>query len=542
MQIVPRWYQEEAVQAIFNYFMENSGNPILALPTGTGKSIIIGEFVKRVFKCYSGQRLMMLTHVKELISQNFQKLLNIWPTSPAGIYSAGLNRRDYMFPITFAGIASVFKKAELFGRQDLIMIDECHLVSSKSDTMYTKFINDLKTINPRLKVIGLTATQYRLGQGLLTEGKIFTDTCYDLTDRASFKRLVQENFLAPLITKRTNIELDVSNVAIHGGEFVLKDLQTAVNKNTITAAALQEVLALSNDRNKWLIFTTGIEHSEDTAKMLESMGIKTRAVHSKITSRERKQYINEFKRGDVCALTNNNVLTTGFDFPDVDLIVVLRPTMSTALWVQLLGRGTRPFPGKENCLVLDFAGNTRRLGPIDDPVIPKKKGKGSGIAPVKVCEKCMVYNHASARFCIACGYEFHFKVKIKATASIAPVMGVKKPVVELFAVDRVVYNRHKKPGRPDSIKITYYCGLRRFDEWLCLEHPGYAGRKAREWWLIVAKTTPPQTVDEALQNIDLLRVPDGIRVRVDTKYPEVLSRLYAPFGVKRLPPIPKAVN
>jgi DNA repair protein RadD len=166
----PRWYQEEAIKSIFSYFMENDGNPIIALPTGTGKSIVIADFVKKVFSYYQGQRVMMLTHVKELIKQDYQKLIDVWPTAPAGIYSAGLNRRDHLYPITFAGIASVHKKPELFGKQDLAIIDECHLVSARSNTMYLKFIDAMRAINPALKVIGLTATKYRLGQGLLTEG------------------------------------------------------------------------------------------------------------------------------------------------------------------------------------------------------------------------------------------------------------------------------------------------------------------------------------------------------------------------------------
>jgi DNA repair protein RadD len=523
----PRWYQEEAIKSIFSYFMENDGNPIIALPTGTGKSIVIADFVKKVFSYYQGQRVMMLTHVKELIKQDYQKLIDVWPTAPAGIYSAGLNRRDHLYPITFAGIASVHKKPELFGKQDLAIIDECHLVSARSNTMYLKFIDAMRAINPALKVIGLTATKYRLGQGLLTEGKLFTDVCYDLTDRKAFARLVEENYLAPLVTKRTDSELDVSGIKIHAGEYVLRDLQEQVNKTRITQAAMEEAAALGKDRKKWLVFTTGVAHAEDTATILNRMGISAAAVHSKISSNDRAKYLSQFKNGELRALTNNNVLTTGFDFPDLDLIAVLRPTMSTGLWVQLLGRGTRPYPGKENCFVMDFAGNTRRLGPIDDPVIPNKKGKGSGIAPVKVCEKCMVYNHAKARFCVACGHEFHMQVKIEARAATREVMRLtRKPEVELIGVDRVIYTRHKKNGRPDSVKITYHCGIRVFNEWLCIEHPGYAGRKARQWWVTITKTTPPTSVSEALARVETLRVPSGIRVRLDTRFPEIVGRIY----------------
>ena len=523
----PRWYQKEAVQSIFNYFMVNSGNPILAMPTGSGKSHVIAAFIQQVLSFYSGQRIMMLTHVKELIDQNLDKLLTVWPTAPVGVYSAGLNRREHLNPLTFAGIASVAKKAELFGKQDLLLIDECHLVSSRSNTMYIKFINDLKKVNPKLKVIGLTATQYRLGQGLLTDGKIFTDICYDITSRGAFTRLVEEGFMSPLVTKRTTMELDVSNVPIRAGEYVLKDLQESVNKVQITQAALEETIALGHDRKKWLIFTTGIDHAEDTAELLNRMGIKAAAVHSKLKPRERDDIIMKFKDGYYRAVTNNNVMTTGIDIPEIDLIGYLRPTVSTGLWVQSLGRGTRPAPGKKNCLVLDFAGNTRRLGPIDDPVIPKKKGEGgNGIAPVKVCEKCSFYNHASVRFCVECGHEFHQNIKIQTRASTQAVMGIVEPKIELFPVDSVVYNKHSKPGKPDSVKVTYHCGLRFFNEWVCLEHPGYAGMKAKEWWGAASRGIPPETTEAALNEVGLLQVPDAVRVWINKKYPEVMGRVY----------------
>jgi DNA repair protein RadD len=204
--------------------------------------------------------------------------------------------------------------------------------------------------------------------------------------------------------------------------------------------------------------------------------------------------------------------------------------MSTSLWVQLLGRGTRPLEGKKDCLVLDFAGNTRRLGPIDNPVIPsKRKKKGNGTAPVKVCEKCMVYNHASARKCVNCGHEFHIESKLTPNASAAPVMSLKKeePIkVELFKVDKVLYNKHNKKGSKSSLKVTYHCGLHQFREWICLEHGGYAGRKAKEWWFRSLKNKVPATVDEALDRVKELPIPENIKVVVNKKYPEIISREY----------------
>ena len=392
--IVPRDYQTAAVESLWEYFRTKSGNPVIALPTGTGKSIVIGAFLQSVYSAYPDQRVLVLTHVKELIEQNHDKLLRMWPYAPAGIYSSGLNRKDLNNPITFAGVASVYKKPELWGHIDLIIIDEAHLVSASKTTMYQKFIKELKKVNPFLKVIGLTATPFRLGHGHITEPAVikgeeypplFNDVCFDLCTVEGFNWLIAEGYLCTLVPKSTKYKLDIDGVSMRGGEYVQKQLQLAVDKDEITEAAIRESLELGWDRRAWLVFATGIEHTDNTTDILNMLGVPAVAVHSKMPSKQRDENIAAFKRGEVRAAVNNNVLTTGFDYPAIDLIVVLRPTQSPGLWVQMMGRGTRPFPGKINCKVLDFANNTKRLGPINDPVIPKSKGGGTGEAPVKEC-------------------------------------------------------------------------------------------------------------------------------------------------------------
>lgn len=530
-EIVLRPYQEEAVDAIFTYFEKNTGNPIVALPTGTGKSILIAEFIRRSLSMYPKTKIMMLTHVKELIQQNFEALIKIWPSAPAGIFSAGLSRKDAYFPLTFAGIASVAKKADLFKHQDLLLIDECHLVSDKGSAMYVKFIKQLKKYNPALKVIGFTATQYRLGLGLLTGGKIFTDICFDLTGKESFQRLIAEGFMSPLVTKKTVSEFDVSNVKLTAGEYNLKHLQVAVNQERITQAAVTEAIKYGLNRQSWLVFTSGIEHSEAAADILNQNGIKAAAVHSKIPGVERDRIITAFKRGEYQAVTNNNVLTTGFDYPEIDLIMVLRPTKSTGLWVQMLGRGTRPAPEKENCLVMDFAGNTKRLGAIDDPVIPKKSVKlGNGSAPVKVCENCSSYQHISVRVCKECGFSFVFLPKIFKSAASTAVMNRPDEINE-YQVVKVKYKKHHKEDRPPSFRIIYECddptGTRLISEWLCFEHAGWPKKKAKEFWEKVTGGEPPKTVDEALARKNILRTPQTIKVWEKANFPEILERCYS---------------
>lgn len=517
---------------------------------------MIAMFLESVFAQWPGQRVMVLTHVKELIEQNYQKLISLWPTAPAGIYSAGLNRRDTQTRIVFGGIGSVAKRADEFGWVDLLIIDEAHLVSPSDDTMYNAFISALTMVNPQLKVIGFTATPYRLGHGRITEGGLFTHLCFDITGMQAFNRLIAEGYICPLIPKHTTTMLDLEGVHMRGGEFIASELQSAVNKDHVTRAALEEAIHLGQDRQSWLIFAAGVEHAIDIADMLTSMGVPCAAVHSKLTATERNTILSDFKCGKYRALTNNNVLTTGFDHPPIDMIVMLRPTASTVLWVQMLGRGTRPYdwtlgwqyiPGfeytKRNCLVLDFSGNSRRLGPINDPVVPKKKGEKGGDAPVKLCSKCKTWNHASVRFCNGvldsgedCNEEFVFTTKLKQGASTEVLIKGDMPVVEVFKVDHVTYARYEKADKPPSVRVSYYCGLRKFDEYICPMHDGWAGRKAREWWKARSEESIPGDTDDALAAVCELPAPTHLRIWVNKKYPEIMLSCFdgSAFGTQEV--------
>ena len=523
----PRSYQVEANQAIFNYFTHNTGNPVVAMPTGTGKSVVIAMFCWQVVWQYPGQRIIVLTHVKELIEQNHAKLKAMWPGAPAGVFSAGLGKKEAYFPITFAGIGSVARKAHLFGRVDLVLIDEAHMVSPSEATMYQKFLAELKQNNPALKVVGFTATPWRLGHGRITdEGGLFTDVCFDITGVEAFNRLIAEGYLAPLIPKRTRTMLDTEGVHMRAGEFISSELQAAVDRDEVTQAALAELVEQGADRKHWLLFSSGIEHAEHIGQMLSTLyGLDSVVIHSKMEGGDaaRDEAIRRFKAGEVRCAINNNVLTTGFDFPGIDLIGMLRPTASPVLWVQMLGRGTRPWEGKENCLVLDFAGNTGRLGPINDPVIPRKPGSKGGEAPVRICDACGTYNHASVKRCICCGAEFHFATKLKMTAGTADLVAGELPVVEIFKVDHITYSVHTKVGSQPMVRVSYYCGLRTFSEFVCVQHEGWPKRKAREWWVKRSAEPMPDTTEQAMEVIQGLMPATHLRVWTNKKYPQIMD-------------------
>ncbi len=524
-----RYYQQEALDALYNYFITGQcGNPLIGLPTGTGKSVLPAAFIQGIMRRWPNQRFLMVTHVKELIQQNAEELLKVWATAPLGIYSAGLKQKDTAHSIVFGGIQSMIKHPDWFGHRDIIFVDEAHLISGDDTARYQSFLAFMKLINPNVKVIGMSATLYRMGMGMITENGIFTDVVYDKTNLEGFNELLAAGYMAPLIPLSTQTQLDVSNISVAQGEFVQTQLQGAVDKAPITFKALQELVHAGQNRRSWLIFASGIEHAEHIAEQLGAFGIDCAPVHSKRTADYNDSAIKAFKSNELRAIVNYGKLTTGFNHPQIDLIGDLRPTLSVPLHVQKYGRGTRTADGKNNCLVLDFARNTPRLGPINDPRIPNKKGNKEGDLPVKLCEACGAYNHISARFCCNCNEPFTFQVKIVAAPGtdeiIRSTVTEPMPIIEQFNVLTAVYAKHEgKFGKPPTLKATYFSGMTAFKEYVCLEHPGMAGKIARDWWRRRHKEEPPATVDEALGRISELRTPKTIRVHVNKKYPEILS-------------------
>lgn len=539
--IDPRYYQWDAVNAVFSYFNEQGkrGNPLVLMPTGTGKSVVLALLVFLIMQRWPGQRLIMGTHSKELVRQNAKKLEEMWPGVPLGIHSDGLKKRDVSQPIIYGGIQSMIANPLAFGWRDILFVDEAHNISASDETQWLMFIAALRSINPKLKVVGFTATGYRMGLGWLTNGPIFTDVCFDLTSLEAFNRLLAEGWLSPLISPRTAIEISRQDVkTASNGDYVQKDAEKAALK--VTWEALQDAARYKESRHTWLVFAGGIEHAEKSASMLRELGISAIAVHSgnkdyPLSTIEADQRLADYKAGKYQACVNYGKLTTGFDHPQIDLIIMLRLTKSTVLWVQMLGRGTRPFDGnyylprKSNCLLLDYARNIETLGPINDPVIPRRKGEGNGDVPIKICDCCGAYNHISARTCVSCGEEFEFAVKIKKAADERnePLRDVT-PVYEEFEVWRVFYRRHTSKQKLDSLCVSYSVKDRTLPitEWVQIESGGRARAEAEQWWMQRSSEPCPNSIDEALRVQSSLRVPSKILVHTNIQFPRVVRCEY----------------
>lgn len=529
-QIKLRPYQEEAIGSIFRYFDKgNVGNPLVVAPTGSGKSILIGEFIRRVCTTWPDQRILMLAHRKELLSQNAQKIRTLWPEAPVGLYSASLKSREFD-QITVGQIQSVYRRGDQIGYQNLILVDEAHLMPKGGDGMYQTLLASLRKFNERIRIIGFTATPYRMKSGLLIEGKdrVFTDIAYNIP----ILDLINDGYLSRLISKTSVVQADLSRVKIQAGEYILGQAEAVMDDEILTAKALDEVEKYCEDRKSWLIFTCGVKHAEKVTDALRDRGYNTECVVGDTPPMMRDIAVNRFRAGEARALVNCQVFTTGFDAPNVDAIIMLRPTCSPGLHVQMIGRGSRlsPETGKENCLILDFAGNLLRHGPIDQ--IGVSAGRSSsgkkGKAPFKRCPECEEALPIGTTECPECGYEFpEPEIKHDQVASDAPVLSTEQRPREL-EVERVTFKRWKKTGKPDSVCVSYYIkdSDESIREWICPEHGGYATENFVKWWLGKCRDLKPapKTVTDFLELAPRqLQYIGLIKVRKEGKYNRVFA-------------------
>lgn len=524
-----RDYQARTIEQIYDWFRSNEkGHVCVVLPTGAGKSHIVAALCKDALQSWPETRVLMMTHVKELIEQNAAKMREHWPGAPMGIYSASIGKKQLGEPITFAGIQSIRNRASQIGHVDLVLIDECHLVNHKDEGGYRKLLAELSAINPSLRVIGLTATPYRLGHGLITDKPALFDA---LLEPVTIEELIFKGFLATLQSKPTAARLDTTGVHKRGGEFIESELQAAVDNLETNEAVVREVIARAGDRKAWLFFCTGVKHAEHIAEELQRQGIAAECVTGSTSKTERERIIADFKAGKLRALTNANVLTTGFDYPDIDLIAMLRPTMSASLYVQMAGRGLRPKSHTDHCLVLDFAGAVATHGPITAVKPPQKGGKGEGDAPVKVCEQCNELVHISVMRCPACGWEFPPPAPKPWSLHTDDIMGMRGH--ELHVTSWMWWKHTSQASGKEMLKVTYYGALSDapVTEYLTVLHDGIAGQRALAVAATIASHAGVKLQDENDDDLTDLarrltagRPPKTIEYTKDGKFYRVMRR------------------
>jgi DNA repair protein RadD len=533
----PRWYQQAAHDAAWHYLNTQSGNPLIVLPTGAGKSLVIAMLVQQASEF--GARVVVLQHRKELITQNAEKLEILMHGLRTGIYSAGLGRKEAEYDFLFAGIQSVYKSADEIGRRDLIIIDEAHLVSTSDETMYRRFIADIIAANPKARVVGLTATPFRTGEGTICgRKKLFQRICFE----AQTGKLIEEGWLCPITNKPAVAQVDSSKVPVRGGEFVEHDLQRVFCADDRVQVACAEAVALTQGRKSILVFSCGVAHAEQIAEELRKTGEEVGIVTGDSIQLERAAWLDRFRRQEVRWLVNCDVLTTGFDAPCVDAIVVMRATMSPGLFCQIVGRGLRKHDCKTDCLVLDFGGNIQRHGSIDRSDFGRSKSQTAGgkADPAekngrgKECPNCGLDVAAALTECDECGFAFPVVGRHGRNAdTTSQLTGEQEP--ELLLVEVAHWSLHRKrndPEAPPTLRIDYECrregsiGNLTFvvvSEFVCLEHFGFAFEKARQWWFVRSSFECPTSITEAIELMNqgacrmatrLWTVPNGKYTRI----------------------------
>jgi DNA repair protein RadD len=538
--ITLRPYQEDVKTAVYDHLRSRQDNPCAVVPTAGGKTPIMASICKDAVGLWGG-RVLILAHVKELLEQTAEKLSVVCPEIGFGIYSAGLKRRDTDHPVIIASIQSVYKRACELDRFDLILIDEAHLISPDSESMYQHFLADARIINPEVRIVGFTATPYRLKSGsICTVEGILNQICYEV----GVRELIRDGFLCPLISKAGRAKVDTSELHIRGGEFITDEVEALMDKDSLVQSAVSEIIQYTTDRNACLIFASSIQHGKHIVDVLaDEHGVECGFVCGETPTLERDLTLARFKTGKLKYLCNVNVLTTGFDAPHIDCVALVRPTMSPGLFYQMVGRGFRLHPSKESCLVLDFGGNVLRHGPVDDIRITTND-RGDGKAPAKECPECRALIATGFSSCPQCGYVFPppDRKQHDPKASEAGILS-GQVTTSKYQVEDAYYGMHSKRGAdesaPRTLRVDYRIGWHDYkSEWVCFEHEGYARQKAIAWWRKRSDDPVPDTVDRALKIIE----GGGLATTIEITVRSVAGEQFERIIDYKLGPIPDTIG
>ncbi|WP_337187557.1 DEAD/DEAH box helicase family protein [Phenylobacterium sp.] len=530
----PRPHQKAANDATIDFVTQKTGNPMVVIPVGGGKSFVMADFIMRIRAIYAEARFVMLAHMSELLKQNAGELFGLWPDADVSFYSDKLGQKRLDGQVVFASIQSIYKRAfEIRGIVDFVLIDECHLLSPNENTMYRQFLSELRMNSPCVRVVGYTGTPFRPGSGYLHRGEnaLFTDIAYEVP----MNLLIDQGYLCPLVTPRMRTQMDTTGVKRQGGDFIGSQLAKAVDKEEVTRACVDEIVEHGAVRKKWLVFAADVQHAEHIRDEIRARGYTCEAVHSKLPVERQNAILRAYEGDGLRCLVNVAQLTTGFNNPAIDLLAFMRPTRSPVLYIQCCGRAMRTFPGKRDAVVLDFGGVVEALGPIDQIAVsqPKKRGKSDDrTVPVKICPSCQAESSTAARVCIACGHEYPAPAhNLSGEASDAAILSSQiKP--KSVPVTRVFYALHQKDGKLPTMRVNYQCGLKTYREWVCFSHSGSRRQDAANWWQVRAPgIRTPNSVEEALKLAPSLPVPSEILIKKGGGgYWEVVECVFEPIA------------
>ena len=551
-----RPYQSEAIDGLFNWWSERKGeNPSVVLPTASGKTIIFSTLIKRLISQCPDLRVLVLAHTKELVEQAADKLKSVWPEAPVGVYCAGLGRRE-ICQVTSASRDSIRRVIKDIEEPfHLVIIDEAHLIAPREESSYRKILSELKAKYSQLAVVGFTATPYRQSSGLIygEDDSLFAGVAYE----AGIRDLMKQGYLCQITAKAVASDSKpcLDGIKTTAGDFNRGQLADAVEVDDLVLSAVNEwyQTGYKQGRKSSVFFAVSIAHAEMISTALFRLGIRAPMVTGTTKADIRAKILEQFDKGELPALVNVGCLTTGWDAPRLDCITLMRPTKSLSLFLQMVGRGLRLHPDKENTLLLDFGGNLERFGPIDIAQPPRKrkaeirtktcdcckevvslharKCKSCGFefepAPVRVCPECEAENAPSAAKCIGCGYIF---VTHESKASNGAVFSDQvEPEIKEFAVsDWGLELATSRQGKKYIKQWFEHDILNRFSRPLMVGADGVAGRIAKSKLKVMGFVNDdPKVVVEAFHNMRFMfNTPKTVTINCASKWRDVVSVNY----------------
>ena len=498
MSFALRPYQIQAVSAI-HAALDGGEHPLCVLPTGAGKSLVLAQVLRE-----RNVRALVLSHVAELLDQDIRTLRRLAPDVEASLFVAGLGEKDATARVVFGSVQSVVRSLALFRTpRSLLVVDEAHLCPRKADAMYSRvFAHFMQS-----QRLGLTATPKRLDSGALTsgDGAWFSVIAHEVEAR----ELIAQGYLSPLVGVTTALQADLSGVATRGGDFVQEQAAAAVQRTLALPEAVAKVIKYARARKAWLVFAASVEHATAVAREFARQGVDAELVTNATTPDARELALSRFRAGEVRALVNVGVLTTGFDAPLTDCIVSMRPTQSEVLWQQILGRGMRLAARKENCLLLDFVGNLDRLGGVGcvTETFDMRKPEARPDTPERV---------RAAR-------KRREAPELFDPSSEDPMVNGKTFVAEVTRIKFFPVKSRRYPGK-EILLATYDVEDelgRAFTArtFLCVEYPGSARYMAARWFaqrgLVAAQV--PTSARDALALARTCEQPHEVLVRYDPR-------------------------
>lgn len=532
-----REYQIKALNAIDAALSENK-NVLLQGITGCGKTVIFSRLVNKYYH-ETERRFLILVHKQEVVQQIASTLAEKTeiPSYDIGVCCASLSSRTIDARVIIASVQTFVNMLNKYSYADLIIIDEAHRVDINSDTQYKKIIDHLRLQRPECRIFGCTSTPARLGHGYIY-GKRCKPGSVNLFDQVSHKityaELLKEGHLVPLkgvAAHHKHLERDLAGVSVNG-DYVLDQLGDIMCKEIHIHTAVEAIQKYCAGYKRICVFCCTIDHA---VRLQEAIGEESTIVHSQLNQIDRYLNMKAWESGDKRIMTSVNILTEGFDMPVLDCLIFARPTLSSTLFLQAIGRVLRPHPGKDHGYIVDITDNTSRFGTdIDNVAVTVPKAVEAAIKKEKsiwkICPNCDVTVHIALRECTECGYAWAAAecVVAEALPAMKDVVFEKAPPVWKDVINFSARMHESKKNGKLLGKIDYYFQFSEYRQskvslFLCFadHYTGYAVEKSKEKWSQISDDEFPRSVEDFLRA--RLHTPTKILVDLNSKWPQLVD-------------------